>query len=70
MAQSNEDDLDRLIRLSYVVARPWKICTWLLAIILAGSLYINYQLSVNGGPTITFGADNINESNVEQTNNN
>lgn len=70
MAQNQEDELDRLIRLSYVVAKPWRICTWLLVALLAGSLYINYQLSVNGGPIISFGADNISESNVEQTNNN
>ncbi len=70
MAQNQEDELDRLIRLSHVVAKPWRICTVLLAVLLAGSLYINYQLSVNGGPIISFGADNINESAVEQTNNN
>ena len=69
MAEYKEDDLSKLIRLSYVVAKPWRICTWLLVILLAGSLYINYQLSVNGGPIITFGADNNNESNIEQTNN-
>ena len=69
MAEYKEDDLSKLIRLSYVVAKPWRICTWLLVILLAVSLYINYQLSVNGGPIITFGADNNNESNIEQTNN-
>ena len=69
MAEYKEDDLSKLIRLSYVVAKPWRICTWLLVILLAVSFYINYQLSVNGGPIITFGADNNNESNIEQTNN-
>ena len=69
MSEYKEDDLSKLIRLSYVVAKPWRICTWLLVILLAVSLYINYQLSVNGGPIITFGADNNNESNIEQTNN-
>lgn len=63
--KKEENDLEKLTRLAEKVAKPWCIITWILAILLAFSLYGN----IYGGPTITFGADDNVESNIEQTNN-
>ena len=62
-------ELNELIKLAKIVARPWCICTWILAVLLAVSLGVNAYLLTKGGPTITFGADENIESDIDQTNN-
>lgn len=68
MAQNQEDELDKLIRLSYVVAKPWRICTWLLAVLLIGSLAINAYLITNNSVTLDLYADSNVESDITQHN--
>lgn len=63
------NELDNLIRLARTVAKPWCICTWILAVLLAVSIGINAWLIVKGGPVISFDADDNIESSIEQTNN-
>ncbi len=42
------NELEKLIALSKVVAKPWVIATWVLAILLALSVAGNVYLSLNG----------------------
>ena len=62
-------ELDELIKLAKIVAKPWCICTWILTVLLVISLGVNGYLIAKGGPTITFGADDNFESDIDQTNN-
>lgn len=67
--ENKTNDLDNLIRLAKIVARPWCVCTWILAFLLCCSIGVNAWLIVKGGPIITFGADYNVESDIEQNNN-
>lgn len=42
------NELEKLIALSKVVAKPWVIATWVLAILLGLSVAGNVYLSLNG----------------------
>lgn len=44
------NELEKLIALSKVVAKPWVIATWVLAILLALSVAGNVYLSLNEIP--------------------
>jgi len=66
--EDKEDDLSKLIRLSYVVAKPWRICTWLLAVLLIGSLSINAYLISHNSVTLDLYADSNIESDITQHN--
>lgn len=62
-------ELDELIKLAKIVAKPWCICTWILAVLLVISLGVNAYLLTKGGPVITFGAEENIESDIDQINN-
>lgn len=66
--ETNMNDLDNLIRLAKIVAKPWCICTWVLAILLAISLGINAYLIVNSGVNLDLYADGNIESDISQHN--
>lgn len=59
------NDLEELIRLSHVVAKPYFIATWGLLGLLVFSLYLNYKLATREN-VITVDADANNQSFVEQ----
>lgn len=61
------NDLEELIKLSRIVARPWFIATITLSILLALSICGNIYLATHG-VEISFDADNNIESTVNQTN--
>lgn len=58
-------DVERLIALSKIVAKPWVISTWLLAILLALSVICNVYMATHG-TEITIDADNNVDSNINQ----
>lgn len=60
-------DIEELIRLSKIVARPWFIATIVLSVLLSVSIYANIHLATKG-VSVTFDADNNIESTVNQTN--
>lgn len=61
-------ELDELIKLAKIVAKPWCICTWILAVLLVISLGVNGYLASREF-SVTFGADDNFESGIDQTNN-
>lgn len=61
------NNLEELIKLSKIVARPWFIATVLLAILLIISICGNIYQATKG-VSVTFDADNNIESTVNQTN--
>lgn len=63
-----KEDLDELIRLSKVVAKPWCICTWGLLILLLISLLINGYLVKNRHIDLNLIAENNSESEISQNN--
>ena len=61
------NELEKLIALSKVVAKPWVIATWVLAGLLALSVAGNVYLSLNG-VEITMAANDSTESTITQSN--
>lgn len=61
------NELEKLIALSKVVAKPWVIATWVLAILLGLSVAGNIYLSLNG-VEITMAANDNTESTITQSN--
>ena len=61
------NDLENLITLAKLVARPWVIATYVLAGLLALSVAGNVYLATHG-TEITIDADNNIESNINQSN--
>lgn len=61
------NDLERLIALSKVVAKPWVIATWVLAGLLALSVAGNVYLSLNG-VEVTMTANDNAKSTITQSN--
>lgn len=61
------NDLEELIKLSKIVARPWFIATIILSILLTISICGNIYLATHG-VSVTFDADNNIESSINQTN--
>lgn len=61
------NELEKLIALSKVVAKPWVIATWVLAILLALSVAGNVYLSLNG-VEITMAENDNTESTITQSN--
>lgn len=64
-----KEDLDELIRLSKLVAKPWYICTWVLSALLLLSLLINAYLIKHRYIDLNFIANNNIESDINQSNN-
>lgn len=60
-------DLEKLIYLSKVVAKPWFIATCLLSVLLGASLACNVYLALNG-TEVAMIADGNFESTVAQSN--
>lgn len=60
-------DIEELIKLSKIVARPWFIATITLSVLLTISICGNIYLATHG-VEISFDANNNIESNVNQTN--
>ena len=60
-----ENDLEKLIRLAHVVAKPYQKATVLLSILLLLSMFANYKLATREN-VITVDADADNQSFVEQ----
>lgn len=58
-------DVEHLIALSKIVAKPWVISTWLLATLLALSVIANVYMATHG-TEITIDADNNVGSNINQ----
>ncbi len=61
------NELEKLIALSKVVAKPWVIATWVLAILLALSVAGNVYLLLNG-VEVTMTANDNAESTITQSN--
>lgn len=61
------NELEKLIALSKVVAKPWVIATWVLAGLLALSVAGNVYLSLNG-VEVTMTANDNAESTITQSN--
>lgn len=61
------NELEKLIALSKVVAKPWVIATWVLAGLLALSVAGNVYLSLNG-VEITMATNDNTESTITQSN--
>lgn len=61
------NELEKLIALSKVVAKPWVIATWVLAILLGLSVAGNVYLSLNG-VEITMAENDNTESTITQSN--
>lgn len=59
------NDLEELIRLAHVVAKPYQKATVILAILLLISMFANYKLATREN-VITVDADADNQSFVEQ----
>lgn len=64
---NKENDLEKLIRLSHVVAKPYLIAVWVLSVLLLLSVGANVYLATVEN-VITIDADNNVESYVEQSN--
>lgn len=64
---SKENDLEKLIRLAHVVAKPYFIAVWVLSVLLLISVGANVYLATVEN-VITIDADNNVESYVEQSN--
>lgn len=64
---SKENDLEKLIRLAHVVAKPYLIAVWVLSVLLLISVGANVYLATVEN-VITIDADNNVESYVEQSN--
>lgn len=62
---NKENDLEKLIRLSHVVAKPYRVASWGLLLLLLISMYTNYKLATREN-VITVDADADNQSFVEQ----
>lgn len=62
-----ENDLEKLIRLAHVVAKPYLIAVWVLSALLLISVGANVYLATIEN-VITIDADNNVESYVEQSN--
>lgn len=60
-----DNDLEKLIKLSKEVAKPWKITTWLLAFLLFLSILGNTFLSTKKA-IVKFSADSNIESTISQ----
>lgn len=61
------NELEKLIALSKVVAKPWVIATWVLAGLLALSVAGNVYMSLNGVEVTRTANDNA-ESTITQSN--
>ena len=61
------NELEKLIALSKVVAKPWVIATWVLAGLLALSVAGNVYLMLNA-PEDTLTANDNSESTITQSN--
>lgn len=59
------NDLEKLIRLAHVVAKPYVVAVWVLSVLLCVSLFANYKLATREN-VITVDADADNQSFVEQ----
>ena len=66
--ETNMNDLDDLIRMAKMVAKPWCVCTWILAILLVISLGVNAYLIINGGVNLDLYAESNIESDITQHN--
>lgn len=60
-----DNDLEKLIKLSKEVAKPWRITTWILSILLCLSIIGNIFLSTKKA-IIKFSADSNIESTITQ----
>ena len=60
-----ENDLEKVIRLAHVVAKPYRVASWGLLLLLLISMYTNYKLATREN-VITVDADADNQSFVEQ----
>ena len=65
MTIETPETYDKLITLAKLIARPWFIATWVLAVLLVLSVCGNIYLAVNG-TEVTIEADNNTESVVTQ----
>ena len=63
--KQQKNDLEELIRLSHVVAKPYRVAFWGLLLFLLISMYANYKLATREN-VITVDADADNQSFVEQ----
>lgn len=61
------NELEKLIALSKVVAKPWVIATWVLAGLLALSVAGNVYLMLNA-QEVTMTANDNSESTITQSN--
>lgn len=61
------NELEKLIALSKVVAKPWVIATWVLAILLGLSVAGNVYLMLNASE-VTMTANDNSESTITQSN--
>lgn len=61
------NELEKLIALSKVVAKPWVIATWVLAILLGLSVAGNVYLMLNA-LEVTMTANDNSESTITQSN--
>ena len=62
------NDLEKLIALAKVVAKPWCICTWILAFLLCLSILINAYLITHSSIDLDLLAENNSESEIIQSN--
>lgn len=60
------NDLENLIKLAHVVARPWKISVCILGLLLAISMYANYKMAIKEN-VITIDADADHQSEITQS---
>lgn len=61
-------ELDNLIKLAYKVAAPYRFCIWVLSILLTISMGINVYVFTVGGIDLDLYSEDVNESEITQTN--